>query len=72
MTLSLSELEELCAKATQGPWHIGHINENNDVGDVESPIGEWVCASSRNNEAFICAARTALPELIAEVKRLRE
>jgi hypothetical protein len=54
----LTELEELCEKATPGPWRISR----------NARIFEF---KLKADGRFIAAARTALPELIAEVRRLR-
>lgn len=50
----ISELQELCAKATEGPWEIALITR-------------FTCSA---DASFIAAARTALPELLAELTRL--
>ncbi len=72
----LEELKKLCAAATPGPWRsesyggeTGCVSEiytiaTGDDGDREN-------AMTKETASFIAAARTAVPELIAEVERLR-
>ena len=75
----LDRLQKLCDGATAGPWH------TEDVG--EPPTRRWV-VDARNrcvaggsaggtgprafDSDFIAAARTAMPQLIAEVLRLTD
>jgi hypothetical protein len=86
MTLDLDKLKALCEAATEGPWDtMGGGKSIGIVADYEpeSPLGsalmigscwhnEAIKQDGYANAAFIKAARTALPELIAEVERLRE
>jgi hypothetical protein len=66
----LTELEALCHAATPGPWEC----------DIFGIPGVATKAPNRYrskhidelNFAFIAAARTAVPALIAEVRKLRE
>lgn len=59
----LKHLEELCAKATPGPW----LRDGSGYVFVKNiEIG-----NSSDNAEFIIAAREALPKLIAEVRRLQ-
>lgn len=66
----LSDLDALCAVATPGPWTI-FVDEyrtqfsiaKNGVSTMEERLA---------NIKFIAASRTAIPELIKEVRRLRE
>lgn len=70
----LERLEELCSRATPGPWKV-----RQEFGRSLTPYGDvfMLCAAdlgeeaSLNNAAFIVAARTALPALLAEVRRLQ-
>lgn len=75
MTLDLEKLKELCAKATNRPWQY-RIPAGRDmifsVGELRGPVAEVRSWSPGDDAAFIVAAREALPELIAEVERLRE
>lgn len=67
----LTELDELHAAATAGPWSY------TDSAAIIAPLTETLIAdvweptaASRNGE-FIEAAREAMPALVAEVRRLR-
>lgn len=70
----LAELEALAASATPGPWEA-----ENDVGtgNLLAPLGglphmtAFAQVWTFGDAAFIAAARTSVPELIAEVRRLR-
>lgn len=70
----LEELKKLCAEATPGPWwyYDGSIWASSDIknedGNFEYLVAESAGGPSRN---FLTAARTAVPELLAEVERLR-
>lgn len=60
----LAELKRLCEAATPGPWEA-----NMDQVWCDG----WLADVHRDeNAAFIAAARTALPGLIAEVERLTD
>ena len=65
----LAALEVLCQAATEGPWNAApEINY-----DIYSLDHGWVAQTDDDaNSDFIAEARTALPELLAEVRRLRE
>lgn len=80
----LAQLEALCRQATPGPWkarhrHVG--NPSNDfawdesaglgweIEELDRPMrGQFVRGADAH---FIAEARTALPEALAEVRRLR-
>ena len=68
----LDEYAALADAATPGPWHLTDSDAivapltQQHVADVWEPT-----AASRNGE-FIEAARTAVPALLAEVRRLRQ
>ena len=76
----LKALEALAEKATTGPWSerwlygaLRHINRNVDrdcfIDDADLPDGaRW---PGKEDAAFISACRTAVPALIAEVRRLQ-
>ncbi|GIH07198.1 hypothetical protein Rhe02_52650 [Rhizocola hellebori] len=51
----LDELEELHEAATPGPWYMRELDDD-----------RW-----EQNAALIAVARSAVPRLIAEVRRLR-
>lgn len=55
----LKEWEHITNNASSGPWLFG---ENTSLSHFHG----------RNNAKFICAARTAVPELIAEVRKLEK
>ena len=70
----LAELRALSDAATPGPWAI-----NLQSPDLAANIGnaeKWVCAVTQEGGHgdidFIAASRTAIPELLDEIKRLRE
>ena len=70
----LREWEALCQKATKGPWEL----EDSD-GIHAIPTDRMIvsyaedCAFIEEADARFCAAaRTAMPKLIAEVRRLRD
>jgi hypothetical protein len=76
----LAELEALAAKATPGPWRCdGYDCERGQVRLLmacgESPNdwqwGAWTSLRTKENGLLVAASRTAIPELIAEVRRLR-
>jgi hypothetical protein len=79
--LDLDALQALCDAATPGPWMFEKELATVDSYGVETvdqdPIsGQAIfyarggCAS-QENAAFVAAAREAVPQLIAEVRRLR-
>lgn len=58
------EAIELSKHATNGPWHIGHIDESLGHAEIECPEGLPICEVFRRcDEGFIAFARTALPQL---------
>lgn len=80
------ELRELCDKATPGPWygHDCYIPDNSEVPldrhkcsrtmtdtkyNVIADI--WGADRMQANVDFIAAARTAIPQLLDEIERLR-
>lgn len=72
----LSQLRELCEKATAGPWETSPIKRPywTSICLPNHPvIPGLVIADARPKEAdFIAASRTALPQLLDEVERARE
>jgi hypothetical protein len=78
----LDELERLAAAATPGPW-TAPIRQEDDSGNIEWWVGFQPLESrpgqysrdstvlSYEDAAFITAARTAVPDLCREVRRLR-
>lgn len=78
--LDLDALDELCANATPGPWRDGRDTsvlvapDAPDLNDDRGGYGHALIAESifrRGDTAFMAAARSALPALIAEVRALR-
>ncbi|NMP24754.1 hypothetical protein [Sulfobacillus harzensis] len=81
----LAHLEVLCQEATEGPWHARHRHVGNvsndfawdesaglgwEIEELDRPMrGQFVRGADAH---FIAEARTALPEALAEVRRLRE
>jgi hypothetical protein len=77
----IAELRELCEMATPGPWSFECLDAGDDEDDASG--GCWqvpeplVTPSSDGdylngrNAWFIAAARTALPEALDEIERLR-
>lgn len=83
----LTEIEALCQAATPGPWEYDGqhneittpskdspywlvLSESRSAPDQEFPVDDFGHHFDANF-AFIAAARTAIPRLIAEVRRLR-
>jgi len=85
--IDLDKLQALCDAATNSPWATSNdgSSENwavcyvgRDTGDVPWSVntigvrGSELHGDAEHDAAFIAAARTALPELIAEVRRLSQ
>lgn len=59
-------LVTLCAEATEGPW------VDDEEGGISVQWGEHLGGMlTRNDAEFVTTARTALPEALAEVRRLQ-
>ena len=77
----LAEIEARVEDATEGPWHawdrgIGyelHLGAAAKCGQIrcEDVNGEFRETFKRADAAFIAAARTDVPDLLAEVRRLQ-
>ncbi len=81
----LAELDALCAAATAGPWTPSVDSDRGYVEDEygrwwlpsfkETPFSAFGMndgeAQAERDATFLCTARTAVPELVAEVRRLR-
>lgn len=65
----LKALETLCKQATDGPWYWVEL-----YGCGEGSIEPHICkfGVQASDADFICEARTALPELLIEVRRLHK
>lgn len=64
----LARLVALCAAASPGPWRNDQWRDQ-----VTNTAGEVLCHvhGGSADAAFVVASRTALPALLAEVRRLR-
>jgi hypothetical protein len=77
--LDLDAIETRANRATPGPWHLDkEVDINGEVWWDESPVANtmyWHHSQPDDmhnfNAAFIAHARTDIPELIAEIRRLR-
>lgn len=72
--LDLDELERLCAAADEEPWdRADGADDHCYCARGRAFPSAWFHGNNaRNNLAFVQAARTALPALIALVRRLRQ
>lgn len=80
----IEELKKLCAEATPGPWKgsgfislavpgFGEFDAKLVWSDSRRMDVAWLPeAATKADQAFIASVRTAVPELIAEVERLRD
>jgi len=72
----LAEWRALAAAATEGPW-LAHPAMADQPAEISAPNFNGMHEPmldllSTEDAAFIAAARTAVPALVAEVERLRE
>lgn len=76
----LQRLKKLCDAATPGPWEVSR-DDRTVAYNVEDSWGRqnWQATNRwykngtvEDDAAFISAARSAVPALIAEIERLRE
>ena len=76
MTYNLEQIEEVCSKATPGPWVWEYVFDGKiQQGLSSKETGERILLSFANsveNSNFIPFSRTALPELVARVRGFRE
>lgn len=73
-TKQIASLKRLCAKASEGPWRLSrraHAVKNAFGEYVVDYSAQPVTAEGRADLAFIASARKAIPDLIAEIERLR-
>lgn len=71
----LNELKKLCDEATPGPWSISYEEvcyTHTDGKKYSLPSARVNRTMKANNNAFIAASRTALPELISEIEYLQK
>lgn len=75
MKLDTKAILARAESATPGRWQgYAHESEDEDIQGVCSPDGGWVSVCDDMTEAdqrFIAAARTDVPQLCAEIDRLR-
>ena len=62
---TLTELDAICKAATEGPW----VDEDDNEDDIDGFLISW--EGERSDAKFITTARTALPELVARLERLK-
>lgn len=72
----LENLERLTSRASPGPWtadrEFGWVTQRDDIVIFEPGSGpDFNLEECDNNLRFVAASRTAVPALIAEIKRLR-
>lgn len=71
----LAELEALAEGATEGPWVLTEFCnpfDDDTSWHVRYPDGDDSSIGRQEDAAFIAAARTAVPALCREVRRLKE
>jgi hypothetical protein len=68
--LDLDALQRLCDAATPGPWDGGSAIVENCDGLTVCEFSDPAADASERDADFICAARDALPKLIARVREL--
>lgn len=71
----LAEIEARATAATEGPWKSERVLEfkGKEAWDLEGPtFWTWDGNMIEPDAVFIAAARTDVPVLVAEVRRLRE
>jgi hypothetical protein len=75
MTTDLDYLDRLCSEATPGPWATIGCDKHLERVDLSCFCVRASVDGKRIRDVpdllFIAAARTALPDLVAEVRRLR-
>lgn len=69
--IDLDELQRLCDTATPGPWDGGSAIVENSDGLTVCEFSDPASDASERDADFICAARDALPKLIAQVRQLQ-
>ena len=67
----LAEIEQAEAKASPGPWDRDGFSLGAPDDDGEMTHLGYIDVADIEDVEFIAVARTAVPELLAEVKRLR-
>lgn len=71
--INLDDLEKLCNAATPGPWASDNYKSLPTVWYSEPHSGVAIACEVGNNRdaTFISVCRTAVPEMIAEIRALR-
>ena len=70
----IAALEAMCQEAEKEPWHTDSSPYNESAPFMVRTPNGWVVAEGITHvmdAEFIAYARTALPELLAEVRRLQ-
>ena len=74
----LAHLEKLCAEASDAGWSFEETDDLTGVGDIYDGNGNAIIKTDCGayppempDARFICEARSALPKLLAEVRRLK-
>lgn len=70
----IAQLEALCREAEKEPWHTDSSPYNESAPFMVRTENGWVVAEGITYPSiaqFIAEARTALPELLAEARRLQ-
>lgn len=78
----LDEWQQLADAATAGPWDsnsfdgdpiesVWTVSHAIATANIDAPKFDFHAPQARHDAAFIAVARTAVPQLIAEVRRLR-
>lgn len=71
----LAEWKRLCAAATEGPWEFCFYAADPDGDGILRQVGQrkgFLGCLHSNDGGFLAASRTAMPRLLAEVRRLRK
>lgn len=69
----IQKTRELLAKATSGPWHVGHISELDDSAAIDNP--ELLCVGRINirpDQNLVCHARNVLLLYVEVVEKCVE
>lgn len=66
----LDDLQRLCEAAPPGPWLAHPGTGVIGWGDPSNPV-EWFPLDDADADELMARSRTALPQLVAEVRRLR-
>lgn len=70
-TQRLSEIKERAEKATVGPWRSEADEQGHFVTVFNYDHGEYFAVSDKADAEFVAHARQDVPDLIAEVERLK-